>query len=106
MAYLYLPRLFQFYADLAEDHFRSVVEKKPPPPFETPIRYLDGEAIFVIRRNDNFLNSIIVGCYLRQDEVDKLAYLAVVHIVQDKVIQIKIRADLGILPPDSRRPRS
>lgn len=74
-------------------------EKRPPPPFEIPFKYLgDEDRILVIRRNENFLNSIIVGCYLQRDGVDRLAYLAVVHLVQEKVIQIKIRMDLGLLP--------
>jgi hypothetical protein len=72
-------------------------EKSPDLPFENPIKYIADEKLFVIRRNENFLNSIIVGCYLQQDEVDRLAYLAVVHLVQDKVIQIKIHADFGLL---------
>ena len=73
------------------------LEKKPPPPFEIPIKFIGGaDGIFVIRRNENFLNSIIVGCYSQRDGVDKLAYLAVVHLVQEKMIQIKIRTDLGV----------
>ncbi len=65
-------------------------EKRPAPPFEIPIKYIDGQQIFVIRRNDNFLNNIVVGCYFQQDEVDTLACIGVVHIVQEKVIQIKL----------------
>lgn len=72
-------------------------ETAPPPPFEKPIRYVQDENVFVIRRNENFLNNIVVGCYVQQDEIDRLAYLGVVHLVQDKVIQIKIIADLQVL---------
>lgn len=72
-------------------------EKSPDLPFENPIKYIADEKLFVIRRNENFLNSIVVGCYSRQDEIDRLAYLAVVHLVQDKVIQIKIHSDFGLL---------
>jgi len=72
-------------------------EKQPAPPFEHPIKYISDGRLFIIRRNENFLNSIIVGCYSHQDDVDRLAYLAVVHLVQDKVIQIKIHSDLGLL---------
>ena len=71
-------------------------ETKPPPPFEHPIRYVPEEEVFVIRRNENFPNAILVACYAQQDEIDRLAYLGVVHIIQDKVIQIKIRADYGV----------
>ncbi len=69
----------------------------PPPPFETPIKYVSDEQVFVIKRNENFLNNIVVGCYIQRDEIDRLAYLGVVHLVQDKVIQIKVRADLQVL---------
>ncbi|WP_431101227.1 hypothetical protein [Roseateles noduli] len=65
-------------------------EKKPAPPFETPIKYLPDQQILVIRRNDNFLNNIVVGCYFQYEEIDSLACLGVVHIVQEKVIQIRI----------------
>lgn len=69
----------------------------PIPPFEIPIRYVEDEAVFVIKRNENFLNSIVVGCYVHENEIDRLAYLGVVYLVQDKVIQIKIRVDFQIL---------
>lgn len=72
-------------------------ESLPPPPFEVPIKYVAEEQVFVIRRNENFLNNIVVGCYAQQDEIDRLAYLGVVHLVQDRVIQIKIRADFQVL---------
>lgn len=72
-------------------------EKKPASPFEHPIKFISDEKLFIIRRNENFLNNIIVGCYSHQDDVDRLAYIAVVHLVQDKVIQIKIHSDLGLL---------
>jgi hypothetical protein len=68
-------------------------EKRPAPPFEVPIKYLPDQQIFVIRRNDNFLNNIVVGCYFQQDEVDTLACVGVVHIVQEKVIQIKLQGN-------------
>lgn|SRR5690554_5594582 len=69
----------------------------PPPNFEVPIRYVSDEQVFVIRRNENFINNIVVGCYVRKDDIDRLAYLGVVHLVQDKVIQIRVRADFKIL---------
>jgi len=72
-------------------------ERRPVPPFEHPIKFIPDEKLFIIRRNENFLNNIIVGCYSHQDDVDRLAYVAVVHLVQDKVIQIKIYSDLGLL---------
>lgn len=72
-------------------------EKQPVAPFEHPIKFISDEKLFIIRRNENFVNNIIVGCYLQLDDVDRLAYLAVVHLVQDKVIQIRIHSDLGLL---------
>ena len=70
---------------------------KPPQPFEHPIKYYPDDQIFIIKKNDNFINSIVVGCYAQQDELDRLAYLGVVHHVQDTVIQIKIRFDFGVV---------
>lgn len=72
-------------------------EAEPLPSFETPIRYVSEEQVFVIRRNENFVNNIVVGCYVHKDDIDRLAYLGVVHLVQDKVVQIKVRADLEVL---------
>jgi|EndMetStandDraft_8_1072994.scaffolds.fasta_scaffold22826_3 hypothetical protein len=65
-------------------------EVQPPAAFETPIKFLPDDNILVIRRNENFSNSIVVGCYVRQDDIDTLACVGVVHIVQDRVIQIKL----------------
>lgn len=73
------------------------LETAPPPTFEVPIRYVSDEQVFVIRRNENFINNIVVGCYVRKDDIDRLAYLGVVHLVQDKVIQIRVRADFEVL---------
>ena len=73
------------------------LEKMPPPTFESPISYIEEEQVFVIRRNENFLNNIIVGCYSQHNEIDRLAYIGVVHLVQEMVIQIKIRSDCGVL---------
>jgi len=66
--------------------------------YENPIKYIEDEGVFIIRRNDNFLNNILVGCYATRDEVDRLAYIGFVHLVQEKVVQIKIRNDYGVLP--------
>lgn len=46
----------------------------------------------------------MVGCYAQRDEIDRLAYLGVVHIVQEKVIQIRLRVDYKVLDkiPTSR----
>jgi hypothetical protein len=82
--------LFKVIHDLSQ-------ESKPPSSFENPIKFLDDELIFIIKRNENFVNSIIVGCYFQQDEIDRLAYLAVVHLIQEKVIQIRVIKDFSIL---------
>lgn len=57
---------------------------------ESPIRWIDNAKILVIRKNDHFVNQIIVGCYFVADEIERLAYVGVVHHVQEKVIQIRI----------------
>lgn len=72
-------------------------EKKPPPAYEHPIGYVLEEQVFIIRKNENFLNSIVVGCYTQRNEVDRLAYLGFVHLVQEKVIQIKIARNYSVL---------
>ena len=74
-----------------------IMESKAPAPYEHPIRYLSDEKILVIRRNENFVNSIVVGCYLQIEDVDRLAFIGAVHLVQDKVIQIKIYHDMKLL---------
>jgi len=74
------------------------IKKVPHNYYENPIKYIEEESVFIIKRNENFLNTILVGCYMTKDEVDRLAYIGFVHLVQDKVIQIKIRHDYGILP--------
>lgn len=73
----------------------------PAQPVEHPIKYVQDQGVFIIRRNENFLNTIIVGCYVQNDDIERLAYLGTVHLVQDKVIQIKVQRDYGIFtePP-------
>jgi hypothetical protein len=60
------------------------------PNHEAPIRVIDNGSIIVIRKNDNFTNSIIVGCYYVFDEVERLASVGVVHHVQERIIQIRV----------------
>lgn len=57
---------------------------------ESPIKFLEKEGILVIKKNEHFVNTIIVGCYYLNDEVERLAYVGVVHHIQDRVIQIRI----------------
>jgi hypothetical protein len=80
------------------------VQKNAQPNYESPIRFLDKDGILVIRKNEHFVNQIIVGCYYITDEVERLAYVGVVHHVQEKVIQIRIirsflPTENGITPP-------
>lgn len=77
------------------------IEKRISPPFEHPIKFLGDERLFVIRRNDNFLNSIVVGCYIQNEDIDRLAFVGVVHLVQDRVIQIKVVRDFGVVAIES-----
>ena len=70
--------------------FDLVGEKKVPPPYEIPIRYLPDDKILLIRRNEYFGNQIVVGCYSNVDDVERLLSLGAVHHVQDKFIQIKL----------------
>lgn len=83
--------LFKIIFDLSQ-------EIKNPKPFEIPISYIPEKNMFIIRKNENFVNSTIVGCYLEQNYIEDLAYLGVIHHVQDNVIQIKI--EMGFLDPE------
>jgi hypothetical protein len=69
-------------------------ERRPPANFEVPIKFLPKDGIFLIRRNENFRNSIVVGCYILKDNVDSLLGVGYVHIVQDDFIQIKLHEPL------------
>jgi hypothetical protein len=71
-------------------------DKTPEASHEKPIRFVEHSSILVIRRNENFLNNIVVGCYTNEDDLETLAYVGVVHLIQEKIIQIKIVHDLGI----------
>lgn len=66
------------------------LQKDAQPNHESPIRFLDKEGILVIRKNEHFVNQVIVGCYYTPDEVERLAYVGVVDHVQEHVIQIRI----------------
>lgn len=66
------------------------IQKNAHPNYESPIRFLEKEDILVIRKNEHFVNQIIVGCYYLTDEVERLAYVGVVHHIQEHVIQIQI----------------
>ena len=68
-----------------------------PDNFEKPFKSIASEGIFLIHRNENFATSIVVGGYIESDEIERLAYIAVVHHVQAKYIQIKVVKDMGLL---------
>jgi hypothetical protein len=72
-------------------------EKRPPPAFEHPIRYVPDARVFVIRSNEHFTLNTVVGCYSQKDGLDKLAYLGLVEHIQPKLIQIQILMDMQIL---------
>lgn len=64
--------------------------KRKPLPYERPLGLPDDEGIIVIRRNEAFSNNIIIGIYFVNDEIERPAFAAHVHHVQDKIIQIKV----------------
>ena len=68
-----------------------------PPAFEVPIKCIKNQNLIIIRKNDNFINHIVVGCYSVIDGIDQLAYLGFIHLVQDKLIQIKVEVDYKVL---------
>lgn len=74
------------------------LSKKKPLPFERPLGLPDNDGILVIRKNEAFANNIIIGIYFVNEEIERPAFAAHVHHVQDKIIQIKIIK--GFLPED------
>lgn len=69
-------------------------EKTPSQLYEKPLRMNDDGSIIIIKKNDNFTNNIIVGCYLESDEIEKLACIAYVYHTQEKLVQLKIWKNL------------
>lgn len=63
--------------------------EKQPPPCEVPIKYLDEEQTLIIRRNEYFAANTIVGCYRVNDGVELFLCMAIVSLIQEKIIQIK-----------------
>lgn len=88
---MYVAVILSRYAYLALE------KSKPAPSHENPIRYAPELGVFVIKRNELFLSNILVGCYWQQDGLEQLAYVGVVHHVQEFVIQIRIQLDLQVL---------
>lgn len=71
--------------------------KTQSPPFEKPLSYHKEIQSFLIRKNPFFHSQTLVGCYLKENELERLAYLAHVNHTQDKVMHIKILHDFKIL---------
>jgi hypothetical protein len=65
--------------------------------YENPIKFIEKDLLFIIKKNNNFRNSIMLGCYSQIDGVETLAYLAYVYLEQEKVLQVKIDKDFGVL---------
>lgn len=63
------------------------------PEYECPIKYIEENQIFIIQRNDHFTSNMILGCYIQKDEIESLAYLAVIEKIQEKNMHIKIRSN-------------
>lgn len=77
--------------------FLATRKGRPAPSYENPVRYAPELGVFVIKRNELFLSNILVGCYWQQDGLEQLAYVGVVHHVQELVIQIRVQLDLQVL---------
>lgn len=77
--------------------YDALEKGRPLPPFETPIRFVPDGQIFVIRKNENFLSNILVGCYSQVEGLDRLAYVGVVEHIQSNLIQVKIQVDLNVM---------
>lgn len=62
---------------------------------EVPFSTLPDKSIFIIRKNDLFSHNSVVGCFWEEkDGIETLAFVGVVHHVQDKLIQIKVIKNL------------
>lgn len=60
---------------------------------EVPVNFItnnQNENIFIIRKNKNFLNNMIVSGYFRNNEIDDLLFMGYVSIIQEKLIQIQV----------------
>jgi hypothetical protein len=66
-------------------------EKLAAPASEVPFKYDKESGILLIRRNEHFINNIVVGCYVEKNDIESLAALGYVHLVQENFIQIKLR---------------
>lgn len=59
--------------------------------FEKPIDSLPDGNILIIRKNDLFSHNSMVGCFWEEkDGIETIAFIGVVHHIQDKIIQIRI----------------
>lgn len=70
--------------------------KDPEEPYAYPIKSYPNEKMFIIRKTDAFVRDIVVGCYVVDNDIERLAYVGLVHLVQDKIIQVRALRDLGI----------
>ena len=61
-----------------------------PSTYERIICFIPSDQLVIIKRNENFTNNTVVGCYNSEDDVERLAYIGLVYHVQEHVIQIKI----------------
>ncbi|NIF50097.1 hypothetical protein F3J28_20275 [Enterobacter sp. Ap-1006] len=90
----------------------DIKKRKEPPGIRTsekPIDSLPEKGIFIIRKNDLFAHSSVVGCFWEErDGVETIAFVGVVHHVQEKLIQIKVIKNIinpqqfGAFSPDGR----
>ncbi|MBN4832455.1 hypothetical protein [Enterobacter hormaechei] len=62
---------------------------------EVPFSSLPDKNIFIIRKNDLFSHNSVVGCFWEEkDGIETLAFVGVVHHVQEKLIQIRVIKNL------------
>lgn len=73
---------------------------KAPAPFafENPIKYIPEKRSFITQKNDCFTSNMILGCYIKKDEIEELTCLAIIENFQEQHIQIKIIHDFFIEP--------
>lgn len=82
--------LLKYINDLSKEN-----EQASPIYYAKPFKIeIDGK-ILLVKRNNLFINQSVVGCYLIDNEIESLMYIAQVNHIQEKFMQVKIIHDVS-----------
>ena len=87
---IFLKVIFDTVNEVSALKKAQLIENLKLQSFEIPIKFISETGIFIIRKNEHFVNQIFVSGYLLNDEVENFAFLGTVYHIQDKFIQIKM----------------